>query len=139
MKALKEVQSSTSVSTSRSSSPPSSVSTRLKPQKEHGKNPSLYTQCLGYADESFKQEFGQAPSWSGKDFKHLRDRLKKPDLTFKEFQRRWDNFVTCREEFIKKQRLSLAYFCSNFDRFIGDPIRGQGGVNAKSYSEVPKY
>jgi hypothetical protein len=117
----------------------SSVSKKLKLEEGPGTNPSIHKQCSEYAYQSFKRQFGQTPSWNGKDYGQLKNLLKKTDITLDEFERRWDNFVSCRDEFIKKQRLSLAYFCSNFDRFIGERIPVQGGVNVKSYTEVPKY
>jgi hypothetical protein len=89
-----------------------------------------------FAFESFKAKHGDhAPSWNGKDRRQLSELLKvHPDLSFEEMRRRWTFFISSTDSWIQKQGDSLAFFCSNFDRFIDGPLAAApaGGKNGNN-------
>jgi hypothetical protein len=87
-------------------------------------NASLHRRFVQWAKENFRKKHGgQAPAWTGRDYRQLSELLKtKNDLRIEEIQRRWMNFVDSSQPFIRDQGDSLRFFCLNFDRFVNGPL-----------------
>jgi hypothetical protein len=91
---------------------------------------------VDFAFESYKVKHGRKPLWLGKDFSSLKRLLKWQSANLLSMERLtalWRNFVDSSETFILKQGDSLAYFCSNIDKFSDGPIPAtpQKGPNGK--------
>jgi hypothetical protein len=90
--------------------------------------PSLNGLCKEYAKSSFTEKFSQSPAWDTKHFVCLSKLLSsKSDMTLEEFKSRWNLYLSTDDVFHKKQGGSLAYFCSQFDKFIP-----QGQLNGRT-------
>jgi hypothetical protein len=77
------------------------------------------------AFESYKAKHGREPLWQGKDFSALGRLLKSQSverLPLKQLVCLWGDFLKSTELFTVKQGDSLAYFCSNLDKFVDGPI-----------------
>jgi hypothetical protein len=89
-----------------------------------------------FAKETFKAKHdGCSPAWTGRDYGRLSALLKSdPNLQLEEMKRRWEFFLSSPQQFIRDQGDSLAFFCSNFDRFINGPLFAApvGGKNGKT-------
>ena len=90
-----------------------------------------------FAYESFTVKHGRKPLWLGKDRNGLKNLLKSQNaeaLPFERLQTLWRNYLDSTEAFTVKQGDSLAYFCSNIDKFSDGPIlavQGRGTFNGK--------
>jgi hypothetical protein len=90
-----------------------------------------------FAFESFTVEHERKPLWGGKDYAGLKNLLKgqSPEtLSLERLKNLWQNFLASTEAFTAKQGGSLAYFCSNVDKFADGPILAtpqKGGSNGK--------
>jgi hypothetical protein len=74
---------------------------------------------------SYKNKHGRQPIWQGKDFSALKRLLKSQSvekLTLDRLTELWKNYTSSTEPFTVKQGNSLAYFCSNVDKFSDGPI-----------------
>ncbi len=79
-----------------------------------------------FAYESFTCKHGRKPIWQGKDQKGLKNLLRNQDVaavSLERLQALWRNFLDSTDAFTVKQGDSLAYFCSNIDKFSDGPIR----------------
>lgn len=120
-----------------------------EPSLNHQKKPSgektlpaspagsaLHRRFVQFAKESFKAKHdGHSPTWNGRDYGRLATLLKQhPDLQIEETQRRWEHFLASPQPFIRDQGDSLAFFCTNFDRFIDGPLFATpvGGKNGRA-------
>lgn len=64
---------------------------------------------VNFAFRSYERKHGQAPNWTGKDFKNLTDPLdRNPTLAPAELERRWNHYTASTEPFTTKQGDSLA-------------------------------
>ncbi len=93
------------------------------------------------AYESFTVKHGRKPLWLGKDRNGLKNLLKSQSaeaLPFERLQTLWSNYLDSTEAFTVKQGSSLAYFCSNLDKFSDGPIlAAQGkGANGKDINSA---
>lgn len=78
----------------------------------------LFTDVRDYALRSWSEKFGEEPNWSGKDFKGLKDLIRrKPRMTAGLFRERWDYYLADDLAFVKEHAWSLALFCSRWDRY----------------------
>jgi hypothetical protein len=78
-----------------------------------------------FAYESFALKHGRKPLWQGKDRNGLKNLLRSQSaeaLPLERLQTLLRNFLDSNEAFIVKQGDSLAYFCSNIDKFSDGPI-----------------
>jgi len=87
-----------------------------------------------FAYEAFTRKHGaRKPIWQGKDRNGLKNLLKNQSaeaLPLVRLQALWQNYLNSTESFTAKQGDSLAYFCSNIDRFSAGPLTaGSGKVN----------
>ncbi len=83
-----------------------------------------------FAHESFAVKHGRKPLWVGKDRNGLKNLLKSQSaeaLSLERLQTIWRNFLDSTEAFTAKQGDSLAYFCSNIDKFSDGPITAGSG------------
>jgi hypothetical protein len=89
------------------------------------------------AFESFSVKHGRKPLWQGKDRIGLKNLLKNQNaenLSLLRLKTLWRNFLESTEPFTVKQGDSLAYFCSNVDKFSDGPILAapqKGGASGK--------
>jgi len=80
---------------------------------------------------------GRKPLWQGKDCNGLKNLLKNQNaesLSLQRLKALWRNFLDSTEPFTVKQGDSLAYFCSNIDKFSDGPIlaaQSKGKGNGK--------
>jgi len=77
------------------------------------------------AYESYGAKHGREPIWQGKDFSALKRLLKSQSaerLPLDRLIALWKNFLDSSELFTVKQGDSLAYFCSNIDKFADGPL-----------------
>jgi len=96
------------------------------------------------AYESFTVKHGRKPLWLGKDRNGLKNLLKSQSaeaLPFERLQTLWRNYLDSTEAFTVKQGSSLAYFCSNLDKFSDGPIlaapgKGTNGKDTNSAVET---
>lgn len=90
------------------------------------------------AYESFAVKHNRKPLWLGKDRTGLKALLKSQgaaSLPLERLRANWQNFLDSTEAFTAKQGDSLAYFCSNLDKFSDGPIlagkvKFNGDINA---------
>jgi hypothetical protein len=135
-----------SFSNSDSSDP--SVSTLRELRAERGKKSNhaakpapppdaRFQRFFAFAFESFLAKHGRMPLWGGKDRNGLKNLLKgqsAESLPLERLQVLWRSFLASTEAFTAKQGDSLAYFCSNLDKFSDGPILaapGKGVTNGK--------
>jgi hypothetical protein len=90
---------------------------------------------FAFAFESFAVKHSRKPLWQGKDRNVLKNLLKDQSaasLPLERLQTNWRNFLDSTEAFTVKQGDSLAYFCSNLDKFSDGPIlQSKGKGNGK--------
>lgn len=88
---------------------------------------------VDFAYRSYEAKHAQKPNWNEKHFNGLKALLKRNQtLTLAELERRWQHYSGSTEPFTANQGDSLAYFCSNFDRFIDGPqVHAKGNSNGK--------
>jgi len=92
-----------------------------------------------FAYESFARKHSRKPIWQGKDRNGLKNLLRNQSaevLPAERLQTLWRNFLSSTEAFTAKQGDSLAYFCSNLDKFSDGPIMAapQKGANHEKRS-----
>ncbi len=83
-----------------------------------------------FAYESFTVKHGRKPLWQGKDHNGLKNLLKglsAEALPLERLQTLWRNYLDSTEAFTVKQGSSLAYFCSNIDKFSDGPLTAASG------------
>jgi hypothetical protein len=84
-----------------------------------------------FAYESFARKHnGRKPLWQGKDRNGLKNLLKNQTaeaLPLVRLETLWHNFLNSTESFTAKQGDSLAYFCSNIDKFSNGPLTAASG------------
>jgi hypothetical protein len=99
-----------------------------------------YQPFYAFAFGSYSAKHGRKPLWSGKEQKSLQTLLKShaPEaLPLERLKLLWEHFATSTEPFTAKQGDSLAYFCSNLDKFSDGPIsQSRGKVNGKDTNEA---
>ena len=104
---------------------------------------SRFQPFFNFAFESFAVKHGRKPLWQGKDRNGLKNLLKNhraESLSLQRLQTSWRNFLDSTETFTVKQGGSLAYFCSNIDKFSGGPIMAtpqKGGNNGNRSDGKP--
>jgi hypothetical protein len=93
---------------------------------------------FAFAFESFIAKHGRQPLWGGKDRSGLKVLLKNQsteNLSLERLKNLWGHFLDSNEPFTVKQGDSLAYFCSNVDKFADGPILAtprKGGGNGRT-------
>lgn len=98
---------------------------------------SRFQPFFSYAYLSYKAKHRRAPIWTGKDRNGLKNLLRTQSaevLPLERLKGLWDNYLVSTEPFTVKQAESLAYFCSNLDKFSDGPILaapGRRGTNGK--------
>lgn len=118
-------------------------------KKEKGKQESLkpapkttapaddrFQPFFSYAFESYKAKHQRPPIWTGKDRAGLKNLLggqSAAALPLERLKVLWEHYCTSTEAFTAKQADSLAYFCSNLDKFSDGPIleKPVGGTHGK--------
>jgi len=88
---------------------------------------------VDFAFKGYEAKHGRKPLWQGKDFSALKALLRAQSaehLPLSRLTTLWRYFIDSTEAFIGKQGGSLAYFCSNIDKFSDGPLTaGSGKVN----------
>lgn len=122
---LKDVQHSTSVSTSESTSGAKSL---------RNLETSRQRKLSDLAMDSFVKKYGTKPTWRAADYCQLALLVRvRPGITPEEFGERWLNFMESGDAFHQKRKGSLRYFAANYDQFM-EPIAG-GGNGFKNKAE----
>ena len=86
-----------------------------------------------FATKTYSVRFGQAPTWSKRDFKFLSDLLRlAPAATVNDLQRRFTFYINSTEHFIAKNGHALWLFCRKYDALREGPIFQEGASNGKS-------
>jgi hypothetical protein len=92
-----------------------------------------------YAYEDYRVKHQRSPIWTGKDTHALKGLLAGHSpvaLPIERLQALWRSYTASTEAFTAKQGDSLAYFCSNIDKFSDGPIlehkKTGGNANGKS-------
>lgn len=87
-----------------------------------------------FATEAYITRFGQAPTWSGKDFKHLSDLLRRaPAVPAEDLRRRFGFYLDSTDSFIVGNGHALWLFCGKYDALREGPIvQTGGGLNGES-------
>ena len=83
-----------------------------------------------FAFQCSATKHGRKPIWQGKDQSRLKDLLKNQraeNLPLERLKTNWRNFLASTEPFTVKQGDSLAYFCSNIDKFSDGPVLATPG------------
>lgn len=83
--------------------------------------PNWLEEAKKYAFETWKERFGEPPGWPVKDYVTLSTflALKKGYISLEDFKARWDRFLTIDKKFYIDNGYGLAFFCSQFNSFIG--------------------
>ncbi len=101
---------------------------------------SRFQPFFSHAFESYRAKHGRAPIWSGKDRNGLKSLLKGQSiksLPLERLQTLWQSYLDSTEVFTVKQGGSLAYFCSNLDKFSDGPmLAGKGNSNGRDINEA---
>ena len=98
--------------------------TKAKPPASPPADPR-HQPFVDFAFESFRSKHSRAPIWNGKDWQNLKALLREHNpetLPLERLKALWENFAASTEPFTKKQGGSLAYFCTNPDKFADGPI-----------------
>jgi hypothetical protein len=93
---------------------------------------------FAFAFESFTMKHGRKPLWQGKDRIGLKNLLKnhsEVSLPLERLKTLWRNLLDSTEAFTVKQAGSLAYFCSNVDKFSDGPILATPGKGPIGYTK----
>ena len=101
------------------------------PIPNNGKNgnkgllPSEVNQAWDYAKAKFTERYREEPDWrADKHWQQLVRFMKHHSL--EKFKARWDRFIWTTDSYCSNQGGSLAWFCTNADKFIEDaraPVR----------------
>lgn len=115
---------------------------RIESKREEKENPAAkpappadprYRPFVDFAFKGYEAKHGRKPLWQGKDFSALKALLRAQSaehLPLSRLTTLWRYFIDSTEAFIGKQGGSLAYFCSNIDKFSDGPLTaGSGKVN----------
>lgn len=92
-----------------------------------------------FATQAYATRFGQAPTWSGKDFKKLGDLLRRaPVATAEDLQHRFAFYLDSTDSFIVGNGHALWLFCSKYDALREGPIvqRGRGSNGKPTVADV---
>jgi hypothetical protein len=95
---------------------------------------------LDVAFPAYELKHGRRPIWSGKDFDALKTLLKGQsveNLPLSRLKSLWQNYLNSTEPFTAKQADSLAYFCSNIDKFSDGPILAAPGKGVSNGNRKP--
>jgi hypothetical protein len=97
---------------------------RRIPRASHAEGDPRRELFLEFARQGFVTAHGgHGPTWSKKDYGQLARLLAtNPHLSLDELRRRWTSFLSSSDPFTRSQGHSLAFFCSNLDRFIDGPL-----------------
>lgn len=103
----------------------------LMKSKSEGKGGHpLFQVILDYAFEAYEERRGFKPSWTGEDFRALKELLgANPGLTLPEFQQVFQNYLASSKQFYREKGWRLKYCCTDFDGLRDGPIVEQGGGN----------
>jgi hypothetical protein len=95
---------------------------------------------FSYAHNSYKAKHLRPPIWTGKDRNALRSLLRgqsEESLPLARLTTLWEHFSGSTEPFTAKQGDSLAYFCSNLDKFSDGPmLQSKGKANGKDINDA---
>jgi hypothetical protein len=91
---------------------------------------------LNFASNTYKDKHSTEPLWQGKDHSALKRLLNGQPaerLPLDRLNQLWTNYTASTEPFIVRQGDSLAYFCTNVDKFLDGPLlaAARRGTNAK--------
>jgi hypothetical protein len=130
VKALKDVQSSTSVSTSVGQEP-------AKDRQAPSNGALSQREFSDAACRLFSEKYhGERPTWVGKDYAGLARLLGiHPGMTVEVFASRYTNFLNSPTPYHQEQGGSLAFFCSKYDSFINS-VSGRSYVNKAQQREL---
>ena len=87
-----------------------------------------------FACESYTSKHGRKPLWGGKDRNGLKNLLKSQsaeNLPLERLLALWRDYLASTEPFTVKMGGSLAYFCSNLDKFSDGPLLAAPKKGAK--------
>ena len=88
---------------------------------------------VDFAFEAFEKQYGQKPTWTGKDFKALSTMLAaNKGLVMDELQRRFSNYLASTERYTLDHGGALWYFCTHTDSFLAGPLLEKGTGNGRS-------
>jgi hypothetical protein len=95
---------------------------------------------FSHAYDSYKAKHLRAPIWAGKDRNALKSLLRghsAESLPLERLTTLWEHFSGSTEPFTAKQGDSLAYFCSNLDKFSDGPmLQSKGKANGKDINDA---
>ena len=94
---------------------------------------------FSYAYESYRAKRQRAPIWTGKDKNALKNLLRGQNaeaLPLDRLKALWEHFVASTEAFTLRQGDSLAYFCSNLDKFSDGPILAALGKGTNGKPDI---
>jgi hypothetical protein len=112
------------------------ISRRQKPAP----GDSRFQPFFQFAYDLFVLKHGRNPLWVGKDrngLKHLLKSLPAEKVPFERLQTLWRNFLDSTDAFTARQGGSLAYFCSNIDKFSDGPIMAAPGKGVSNENRKP--
>jgi helix-turn-helix protein len=116
---------------------PSKTKGKTRAAKPAPRENARFQPFFMFASESFTVKRQRKPFWQGKERNGLRSLLKNfgvESLSLERLQVLWRNFLDSTDPFIVKQSDSLAYFCSNIDKFADGPLGAGtqiGGANGR--------
>ena len=120
------------------SSTQDAVKTKHRAAKPAAPADPRFQPFIAQAHESYTAKHGAKPLWQGKDYKALQTLLRNhspESLPRKRLRALWEHFAASTEPFTAKQGDSLAYFCTNLDKFVAGPIlAGKESTNGKGNS-----
>jgi len=73
---------------------------------------------VGFVTAEFKSAFDQEPALAPKDFKSLKDLLRRTQADGAELQRRYLALLHSDNKFHASANGSLSHFCAHFDQFV---------------------
>ncbi|MGC1905420.1 MAG: hypothetical protein WA715_16485 [Candidatus Acidiferrum sp.] len=94
---------------------------------------------IDLAYEAFEAKHGRKPLWLGKDFSSLKALLRSQSadsLPLERLTSLWRHFTESTEVFTVKQGDSLAYFCTNIDKFSDGPLVAERGNGSNGKTKL---
>jgi hypothetical protein len=111
-----------------------------KAKEESQRGDPRFQPFLDCAFQAYKDKFHDGPSWTGEDFRALKELLQaNHEITLQHFQGVFHNYLGSTKSFYREKGWRLKYACTDFDGLRAGPIHDRsGGSNGNHHTSSPR-
>jgi hypothetical protein len=107
-----------------------------KAREESKRGDPRFQLFLDCAFQAYKDKLHDGPSWTGEDFRALKELLQaNHEITLQHFQGVFHNYLSSTKSFYREKGWRLKYACTDFDGLRGGPIHDRGESNGNTRKE----